>query len=214
MSSLPGTNPDPSAGDASAVWTPVLVRAIAALALGLAITFVSDHSAAVGLIGFGACAVVSGIVVLTSAVGSARPLLLAQGAVLLVGGVVALALSWAGPVALSVVVGLTALLAGALELIVGIRTRGASPLASDRVVTGALTVLLGAVVLAVPPGFAQRFEGSNGIPGMLTGSIVSVGAIGAWGVLVGVLLTIAAIGLRPTASRIAPPAESTGAARS
>lgn len=216
MSSAPGTPDQAPAALATPAWTPVLVRAAAALLLGVVITFVGDHSAAVGMIGFGACAVITAVVLLAAAAGPQRPLRLAVAAVLLLGGAASLALAGVGPAALPWTVGLTALVAGALESAVGIRARTVSPLARDQVATGALTVLLGVVVLAVPPGFVQDFRGENGVPGTLTGAVVAVGAIGAWGVLVGVLLTIAAIGLRPR--RVADPvpaaAGGQGAARS
>jgi hypothetical protein len=55
----------------------------------------------------------------------------------------------------------------------------------------------------VPPELVQPFEGENGISGTLTGAIIAVGAIGAWGVLVGVLLAIAAVTLRGAGTRAA-----------
>ena len=58
-------------------WVAPLARAVPALVLGLVITFSQDHSAAFGIVGFGAFAVV------TSAVLLASGLALAIGAVLL-----------------------------------------------------------------------------------------------------------------------------------
>lgn len=186
---------------ASGYWTALLGRAIPAVALGLAITLNVDHSPIVGLIGFGLCALLSGAVIAGTASragldATGRMLLLAQGVVLVIGGIVSLALSWAGPVALSLCVGITALIAGVMEFVGGLRARHTSPIGRDWIVAGAATAVLGAVALLVPPGFSDSFEGDNGIRGTLTGSIVTVGAIGAWGILIGVLLAIAAVSIR------------------
>jgi uncharacterized membrane protein HdeD (DUF308 family) len=172
-------------------------RAVLALALGLVITFNADHSAPLGLVVFGvfalATAALIGVASWRSPTHStSRGAFIAQAAVTLVAGIAALVLPGGGVHYLVLVISGWAIIAGALELISGVRARGRAAWASDSIITGALTVLLGIVVLVVPPDFAVRFEGEKGVEGMLTSSIVIVGVLGFWGIITGVLLGIAA----------------------
>ena len=67
-------------------------------------------------------------------------------------------------------------------------------------VSNALTVLLGVVFLVVPPGYSQSLGGIERISGTLTASVVLVGLLGAWGIIVGVLQAISAVSLRGAAA--------------
>lgn len=182
-------------------WISLLARGVLALALGLVIALTLDHSPAFGLVAFGVFALLAGaalaVAVLRDPATPRRaPLLLAAAGAFVVAGVSALALSTGGVLALALVVGVWALVAGALEAVHGIRHRGSSPLARDAVITGVLTLALGVVVLLIPRDLTQQFSGSNGIAGVLTAPVVIVGVLGAWAVLVGVQQVIAALSLR------------------
>jgi uncharacterized membrane protein HdeD (DUF308 family) len=185
-----------------------LARAVPALVLGLVITFSSDHSAAFGLIAFGIFALVTGAVLVAAAIrhlfdAAARTLFLIQGVVTLLAGVAAIVLPSGGTPYLIWVVSAWAILAGALELVNGIRLRRTASGARDWLLTGALTLLLACAVLVVPPGLAQEFTGPDEVTRVLTAAIMVVGLIGAWAVIVGVQLGIAAI-----PPRAADPADS------
>ncbi len=199
----------PSALGAPDTWIAPLARAIPALALGLVVTFSQDHSAPLGLVAFGVFAVVTAAVLLASGLRADRPvrgLVLAQGVVTAVAGIAALVLPSGGIGYLVAVVSAWAILAGALETVNGIRFRRTRPAARDWTLTGALTVLLGVVFLLVPQGLAERYgfeEKGETITGMLTADIVLVGVLGAWAIVVGVQLAIAAVTLRsPRSARM------------
>ena len=63
---------------------------------------------------------------------------------------------------------------------------------TDWVTVGALTVVLGVVVLVIPPDISDSFTGDKGVQGLLTSPIIIVGVLGAWAVITGVLQAIAA----------------------
>ncbi|CAN5226054.1 hypothetical protein BH11ACT3_BH11ACT3_04880 [soil metagenome] len=193
-----------SASAPLAPWVLPGSRAVLALALGLVITFNADHSAPLGLVVFGVFAVATAAAIgaaswRSPADTTARGSFLAQAAVTLVAGIAALVRPDGGVHYLVLVVSGWAIIAGALELVSGIRARGRAFATSDWIITGALTVLLGIVVLVVPPDLAVHFEGEKGVEGMLTSSIVIVGVLGFWGIITGVLLGIAAASPRQRA---------------
>jgi hypothetical protein len=68
-------------------------------------------------------------------------------------------------------------------------------------------VLLGAVVLVVPPDIADRFVGDKGVEGLLTSPIIVVGLLGGWGIVTGVLLAISAASPRQARARAAVTSE-------
>jgi uncharacterized membrane protein HdeD (DUF308 family) len=184
-----------------AAWIAQLARGILALALGLIITLTLEHTPGFGLVTFGAFAVLTGVAVLGATLFGAyadrmRAGFLVQGVATLAAGAVALAVP-AGSVAfLAVLVGAWALVTGLLEGASGILTRTHSDLARDWIIAGALTVALGAVALLLPPDFEQALVGEKGATGTLTSSVILIGVIGAWAILVGVLQTISAITVR------------------
>ena len=182
-------------------WTLQLARGILALGLGVTIALTLAHTPAFGLVTFGAFAVLGGAVLVLAGLrsgygGRVRGLVLAHGAVSLLAGGLALVNTGADVRFLGVLVGIWALLAGAGETLAGILTRTTSPLARDWLITGVLTLVLGIVALVLPPDFVQTFTGDRGQAGTLTSSVILIGVIGAWAVLVGVLQTISAISVR------------------
>jgi uncharacterized membrane protein HdeD (DUF308 family) len=179
-----------------------LARALPALVLGLVITFSADHSAVFGLTGFGIFAVVTAAVVLASGLRAARSmrgLVLVQGVVTALAGVAALTVPTRSIGVLVTIVSAWAIVAGALEAVNGIRFRRTRIAARDWLVTGVLTVLLGVVALVVPQNYADAYavdDKGGVVSGVVTADILLVGIIGAWAVIVGVQLAIAAVTLR------------------
>ncbi len=193
-----------------AAWIVIAVRAALALVLGLVTTFSSGHSAPFGLVAFGVFAIAAGAVLVLGAIAALDPrsrgLAVLQGAITVIAGVVALVLSHDDVVALVGVVGVWAVLAGAIELVGGLRARGRLRSARDSMVTGAMTLLLGIAFFVVPPGYSQSLGGIEKVPGTLTASVVLVGLLGAWGILTGVLQAISAVSLRSDTRVAAVPA--------
>lgn len=189
-------------------WVAPFARAVPALVLGLVVTFSQDHSVPFGLRGFGVFAIVTAAVVLASGLRAdraVRGLVLAQGVVTAAAGVAALVLPAGGVGYLVSVVSAWAILAGALELVNGIRFRRTRLAARDWIVTGAITVLLGLAFLLVPQSFSDPYaveDKGQVISGAVTSDILLVGVLGAWAIIVGVQLAIATVTLR--ASRVAP----------
>ncbi len=191
-------------------WVVPSLRAVAALIVGLAITFTPAHSATFGLVAFGLYAVVAGAILLAGSLGSrgdrtSRGLFLTQGVVTVIAGVVALVLPGGGVHYLVFVVSAWAIVTGALELVSGIRARTRLPAARDWMILGGLTLLLAIGFLVVPPDYSQALGGIEQINGQLTASVVLVGMFGAWAIVAGVLLGISAVsanGVRTTPSPV------------
>ena len=184
-----------------AAWIAQLARGVLALALGITITLTLEHSPAFGLVTFGAFAVLTGAVLVGASLRSAyagrmRAGFLAQGTATLVAGIVALAVPTGGVAFLAFLVGSWAVVTGLLEGASGILMRSALPIARDWIITGALTVVLGVVAFALPPDFVQAFSGEKGNSGTLTSSVILIGVLGAWAILVGVLQVISAVTVR------------------
>jgi uncharacterized membrane protein HdeD (DUF308 family) len=184
-----------------AAWIAQLARGILALALGVTITLTLEHTPVFGLLTFGAFAVLTGIVLLGATVfgayaGRMRAGFLAQGVATLAAGIVALAVPGGGVAFLAILVAVWALVTGLLEAASGILARKLSGLARDWIIAGVLTVALGVAALLLPPDFEQALVGEKGAAGTLTSSVILVGMIGAWAILVGVLQTISAITVR------------------
>jgi uncharacterized membrane protein HdeD (DUF308 family) len=216
MSATPGATGD-AARAATSAHPPrlarfALARALPALVAGLLTVFTGGHSPQFGLLLFGGWAILDALAgfALIARPGlvdaGSRLLLLLRAAALLLGGLLAVALSSAGALALVLVIGLTMLVAGVLDLVAGVPRRGRLAVARDLVLAGAITVLLGVVTLVIPPGLQQPFPGAEGHPGVLTSGTIVTGLFGAWGILTGVLWAIAGVGLR-WPSRSAVPVE-------
>ncbi|WBU37264.1 hypothetical protein [Homoserinibacter sp. YIM 151385] len=213
----------PEAGSAGApassvapgtAWSLVLARGILALAMGLLVTFTADHSWALGGLALAIYAL-SGVPLLLAIRrdpldAATRPLRLAHAVATLLVLVAALA-SLALPGSLLWIAIGFALVTGALELAAGLRGRGRVHAARDWVVAGGLTLLLGLALLLVPADLAQPFVGDEGNRGVLTSALFVAGLLGAWGVLLGVLLSISAVSLRGDARPAAASAPEPGA---
>lgn len=192
--------PHPTAEHSSAAAWPVPVaRAFPAIALAGVITFTPDHSAPLGFVSFGVFGVLTGLVVLVGALrgpGAERGLGIAQAAVTIVAGIVALVLVRGGLPFLIFLVTAFAAITGAIELYLGVRARGRAAGSRDRVFVGGLTALLAIGLLLVPPGLAQPLEGIEAVGGVLTASVVVVGALGAYWAVLGVYLVIAGLSIK------------------
>lgn len=182
----PVTSTAPVARALRGTWLAPILRALPAVAAGLAITFTADHSSAVGLVmlavfGLGSAA----ILLLTGlrlpraeAMGSLHRSLAILAAAAGALAVVVLVTGAASLPLLLLLVGGYAVLAGAVELVWGIRHRGGDAFARDAVVIGTGTAGL-AVVLA--------FVGDP---------VSAVGFFGAYAVILGVYLVIAGLSLK------------------
>lgn len=186
-------------------WVAPLARALPALVLGLVITFSQDHSAAFGLAAFGVFAIVTASVLLASGLRadrSVRGLALLQGAVTAIAGIAALVLPGGGLGSFVLLVSAWAIVTGALEAVNGIRFRRTRAASRDWLFTGVLTAMLGLVFLLVPQDYADAYtvEGATGaaVSGTVTADILLVGVLGAWAIILGVQLAIAAFSLRAT----------------
>jgi uncharacterized membrane protein HdeD (DUF308 family) len=185
-------------------WPVPLARAVAALAVGLAVTFLADHSPYVGLLALGGLALFAGLVIVVLGRGrvadaTTARVLAAQGGISAVFGAVSIAVAFtgAGLGSLLLIATMFAVLTGGLELYAGIRSREAA--SRDWTTVGAGTLVLALVLLIAP-----------------LDSVAAVGFIGAYAVLLGVYLTIAALSLKWSANTIDPaasgsPHSSTGA---
>ena len=187
--------------EAATPWYVPLARAVPALALAVVVTFTADHSAPLGLLTFGIYAVVSGAVLVASALrlgakGVVRSVTFAQGILSVLAGVVALGVPGAGLPFFVFLLTAFAAITGFLELYLGLRSRGRSGSSRDWVFVGGLTALLAIVVLLVPPGFSQSFTGPDEVQRVLTASVIVVGALGAYWAILGVYLVIAGLSLR------------------
>jgi uncharacterized membrane protein HdeD (DUF308 family) len=158
-------------------WLVPVVRGILALVAAAVITFSPNHSPAFGLAVFGAWAVVSGLV--TGALGLRtlsdrviRTLFVVSATATVVAGLLALTVPASLPL-FTYLVSVWAAITGALELTAGVRARGRTPVARDWITAGAFTAVLALVFLLVP-----------------LDAVTAVGLLGAYLVLVGVLLVI------------------------
>lgn len=187
MTSAPAAAPHASA---SSPWVAPVLRAVPAIAVGLAITFIADHSALLGLVMLAIFGLASALVLVVTSLrlDRAEPvrtlhrgLALVAASVGLLAAAAAALIGSALPVLL-LLVGGYAVLAGALELVWGIRHRDRSPLARDGVVIGIGTLAL-AVVLA-----------------LVADPVSAVGFFGAYAVMLGIFLVIAGLSLRWSAT--------------
>lgn len=183
--------------------TLLLARGIPALAIGLVTTFTGGHSPLFGLVAVGLWGLIGGVtegvLLVRQRPGRWRTLELARAVVIAAAGVLALAIAASSASTVLVyLVAIGALVWGGLDLAAGLVGRGIAPLAREFVLQGGLTLLLGIIAILVPPGYVQPFAG-GGQPGVLTASTTIVGFFGAWGIVVGVLSLIAAVGHRDEA---------------
>lgn len=186
-------------------WYLPLIRAAAAVALAIVVTFSPDHSAPLGYIALGAYGLVAGLIqgwAGLRSTGTERLLLIAQGVVLLLAAVLSFVFVTGGLPFFVFLLSGAAVVSGALELVAGLR--GSGPVRRDRLFIGALTLVLAAVVLIVPPGLSLPTAGVDGSTGVLTASTIVVGVLGAYLAIVGVYLAIAAFSLKWAGASTAP----------
>lgn len=192
--------PDVPAAGYARYWLVPIVRAVAALAVTVAITFNADHSAPVGFMAFGLLAAITGLVVAVGAIVAMpvreRSLVVAQGAVGIVAGIIALLAPGAGVPFLLFLVSAWAAVSGFLELFTGIRARRRIAHARDWIFAGALTAIFAIVVLVIPADYQQTFTGPDDVERSLTASVILVGIIGAYAAILGVYLVIAGLSLK------------------
>jgi hypothetical protein len=191
----------------AAYWYAPLARAIPAAALTCVITFAGGfYTPEYGLASFGGYAIVVGVLGVVLALrlfgaGVLRTVFLIQAVVSVAAGAVALIGLRGGLPVLLVVIALWGIIAGALELYAGIRSRGRRAVARDWIFVGALTVLFAVVCLVIPPGYVQRYNApGDGGARILNASVMVVGALGIYGAIVAVYLAIAGFSLRFGAS--------------
>lgn len=187
-------------------WLPVATRAAVAIAAGLAVTFVSDHSAQFGLVVFGLFAAATGLAFAwVASLAAIAPTRIAYwvAAATAIGCAIA-AFSGHGLGSLvAVLVGFAAV-TGAIEIGVGLRTRRDGAHARDAVITGILSIVFTGALVLIPRDFAHAWETvakeGGTVSGVVTADVVVVGMFGAYAVVLGVYLAIAAVSLRNTSS--------------
>lgn len=179
------------------LWPALLVRAIPALAVGLAITFMVNHSPKIGLVAFGCFAVASGIIGAVASIALVgdrvtRSILLGQAVVSVIVGALAFLLPGGTIGSLLFLLTTFAALTGFLELYAGLRHRGTA-LGRDWLTIGGATAVAALVFLLIPAD-----------------SVLAVGLFGVYGILLGVYLAIAGLSLKwAPAPRAAGPAATT-----
>lgn len=179
-------------------WVLVVLRAVAAAAVALLITFSADHSTRLGFTALGSLALVTGVILALGARAGAFARLpsLLQGALLVVGGIAAVVLSGATVQALIVLSSALIGVTGIIELVAGVRARGSLPAARDWIFIGALSAVFAVAVLFVPADFVQAITIPDKDVPPLTASVVVVGLLGAYAAIVAVYLVIAGLSLK------------------
>jgi uncharacterized membrane protein HdeD (DUF308 family) len=171
------------AAQGGAYWPVPVVRAVPALILGLYITFSADHSARLGLVLFGAFALVSGVllVILNRRITDRvlRGGFIAQGLIGVVFGLGALLFTGGGLGLLLFLLPAFCAITGFLELYCGLRARRRFGFARDWLLVGAFTAIAALVFLLIPQS-----------------ALLAIGLLGAYGVILGVYLVIAGLSLR------------------
>ena len=176
-----------AAPERAASWLVPVVRGTLALVPSAVITFSQEHSPALGLTVFGAWAVASGVVVgaLSARLVAdrlARWIFVVSGVLTAAAGLTALGLRDTAPNgvgAFTFTVAVWAAVTGILELVVGLRSRGRIAAARDWITAGALTALLALVFVLFP-----------------LDPVTAVGLLGAYFVVLGVLLLIGGFSLK------------------
>lgn len=202
----------------SSLWLFVVARAVPALVIGAVITFSADHSQSLGLASFAALALLGGGVLVLAAVrgavlGADRSTMIVQGSASMVAGIAAAVLAATDLPFFLPIVSLWAAVTGALELSLGWSNRGRHAASRDWIFVGALTVVFAVVAFLIPADLQDSWANDAGVEGVLTASVVSVGALGAYAAVVGVYLVIAGLSLKWAVGR-PPVSEAEGTERS
>ena len=164
-------------------WVVPVVRGLLALVPAAVITFSPNHSPELGLVVFGAWAIVSGLVVgalsmrLLAARGI-RSLFVVNAVVTVAAGLLAVTVPGGLPFLLYLL-SVWAAVTGFVELYAGLRSRGRTPAARDWIAVGAFTAVLAVVFLLLPPD-----------------AVTAVGLLGGYLVILGVYLVIGGFSLK------------------
>jgi hypothetical protein len=187
----------------AAYWYVPIARAVLAAALACVITFAGGfYTPEYGLASFGGYALAVGLLGLFVSIrsfprGVLRTVFLLQAVVSLVAGGAALVGLRGGLPVLLVVVSLWGVIAGALELYAGIRSRRLRAAGRDWMFVGIVTVLLAITALVIPPDYVQHYNApGDGGPRILNTSVMIVGALGLYGAIIAVYLGIAGFSLK------------------
>jgi uncharacterized membrane protein HdeD (DUF308 family) len=186
----------------AAYWYVPLTRAVFAAALSCVITFAGgNYTPEFGLFTFGGYGIVAGIagVVLSLrgvADGVYRTLFLLQAIVSIVAGLAAVYWWHLGLPMMIVVFSTWAVLAGALELYAGLRSRRRRAVSRDWIFVGGLTLVFAIIVLLIPPGYVDHRPSPDGKATLLNTTVMDVGVLGVYGAIVAVYLVIAALSLK------------------
>lgn len=187
-----------------------LLRALFAAVAAVMITFSPDHSAEVGLAVFSGFAAATGLILALSAwlvrPAGQRGRIVLLTAVYLVAGIVAGLPQLRSTTALFAVLIAWGLLAGLVELVIGIVDRRTDRvIARDTIFVGALTMLLGVASIIVRPEYRlDYFIADAGRSFTLTGTIIAVGLFGAYAAIVAAFLAIAGFSPRAPAAEAEP----------
>jgi uncharacterized membrane protein HdeD (DUF308 family) len=196
-----------SARPASAIhWSLPAARAIPALLVAIVITFSPNHSAEFGLSVFGVFALADAALLaflVPRAISDAalRRILFVRAGLTAAVGVAALALLGTGAGTLLFLISAWAGIVAILELVAAVRKSAGVDGAKDLFFTGAASAVLAMVTLALPADLNQGFQGTEGVSGVLTSSIIAVGVLGAWAAVTGLFLAIGGLSLKPAPLR-------------
>jgi len=164
-------------------WVVPVVRGLLALVPAAVITFSQNHAPELGLVVFGAWAIVSGLVVGALSLRlvedrGIRSLFLVNAVATTAAGLLAVTIP-GGLAYLLYLVSVWAAVTGFVELYAGLRARGRTSAARDWIAAGAFTAVAAVVFLLLPPD-----------------SVTAVGLLGAYFVILGVYLVIGGFSLK------------------
>lgn len=182
----------PSPSTERPVWHLPAARAVPAVAVGVAVTFLQLHDAVVGLVTFAVLALGTGVAMLAmrrAVYAPVRAFPIVAGVAGVVAGVAAAALAVAAPspLAFKVLVAAWALVSGVAEGRAWWAMRASTDGASRRIVSDWRFVAAGTLVVAVVFAVLPTHE------------VVLVGLVGAYAIIVGVFHAIAASSARAAA---------------
>ena len=166
-------------------WWQILVRGIIALIFGIVVLAWPGVALAIFVIFFGAFVFVDGIFTLVAAInykagGGKRTWLYIRGIAAIIVGLIVFFMPAVAALALVILIAAWALVTGVMELVYAFQTNQDTAIRWMFAVSGILSIILGALMLAKP----------------LIGALVIAVVIGAYAVLAGILLIILSFRLR------------------
>lgn len=193
------------------LWVAMLARALPAVVIALIITFSQESSVEFGFVAFGVFALVSGMLIGFEAIGvrghPVRGLTFARSIVSVLAGGAALVSGVVTHVATTSSfiwhLAAWAFVTGAIELVSAWLSRRFPLFSRELLISGALTVLLGALVAIVPPELNESYGGVEHVEGALTAIMQITGFFGAYLAILAVVLIIEGITLRGITRRSA-----------